>query len=33
LEGQGRKAEASAEFARALALDPGHLEARRFSER
>jgi tetratricopeptide (TPR) repeat protein len=30
LAGQGRKTEAKAEFAKALTLDPGHLDARRF---
>jgi tetratricopeptide (TPR) repeat protein len=33
LQGLGREAEAKAEFAKALALDPGHLDARRFSGR
>jgi tetratricopeptide (TPR) repeat protein len=30
LAGQGRKTDAKAEFAKALTLDPGHLDARRF---
>jgi tetratricopeptide (TPR) repeat protein len=33
LLGLGREAEAAAEFGRALALDPGHVEARRFAKK